>query len=88
MAALVKAGPYDLIVDDASHSPEHQKQAFEWLWPAVRGFGYYVIEDIYRSWKQPDAVPCIPPGLESRIYRERDIQTIHHHYNIVFLQKG
>jgi glycosyltransferase involved in cell wall biosynthesis len=87
IAQIVAAGPYDLIVDDASHQPEIQRWAFDQLWPALRGYGFYIIEDIYRSWKHEDTKPCIPPGLESRIYRQRDIREVHHYYNVVLIQK-
>lgn len=95
---LIEAGPFDAVIDDGSHDPSHQRQLFEWLWPSVRQYGYYVIEDIYRSFApQPSTgsmgsigsnPSCLPAGLESAIFTARDILAIHWYYNIVFIQKG
>jgi hypothetical protein len=40
-------GECDVIIDDASHIAEHQRLAFEVLWPCVRPGGYYIVEDLY-----------------------------------------
>lgn len=92
---LIDQGPFDVIVDDASHDPAHQRQLFDQLWPSVRQYGFYVIEDIYRSFR-PESTgstgsagsPCLPAGLESRLYQQRDVLSIHWYYNIVFIQKA
>ncbi|MEN6336644.1 MAG: glycosyltransferase [Phycisphaerales bacterium] len=96
---LIAAGPYDLIVDDASHAPEDQRRLFDWLWPSVRPFGWYVIEDIHRSFDQDDPevedneleddeFRCLHIGLENRIYAPRDVREIHWYHNIVFIQRA
>jgi glycosyltransferase involved in cell wall biosynthesis/ribosomal protein L40E len=64
--SLIAAGPYDLIVDDASHAPEDQRRLFDWLWPSVRPFGWYVIEDIHRSFdpgRRGDLIDHIDPTV-------------------------
>lgn len=38
-------GPFDLVIDDASHEPTPTRAAFDVLWPAVMPVGVYVIED-------------------------------------------
>ena len=48
-------GPFDLIVDDGSHVPEHQMLAFETLFAAVKPGGAYIIEDIETSYWRPGA---------------------------------
>lgn len=40
------AGEWDLILDDASHRPDHQLRSFELFGGFVREGGLYVIEDI------------------------------------------
>ena len=46
-------GNYDIIIDDGSHVPSHQKITFEALWSSVVPGGYYVIEDLETSyWKE------------------------------------
>lgn len=42
-------GPWDLIVDDGSHTMKHQQRTFDILWPHVKAGGYYVIEDLHTS---------------------------------------
>ncbi len=98
--SLIAAGPYDLIVDDASHAPEDQRRLFEWLWPSVRPFGWYVIEDIHRNFRcggtdgfvkepvPPESERCVPGGFETRIYGAREVREIHWYHNIVFIQRA
>lgn len=88
MAGVAGQGPFDLIVDDASHAPALQAETFQRLWPAVKQYGFYVMEDIFRAYEPDAAAACLPPGLESRIYRERDVLALHHHHNIVFIQRA
>lgn len=44
-----KHGPWDLIIDDASHTMKHQQRTFDTLWPHVESGGYYIIEDLHTS---------------------------------------
>ena len=39
-------GPFDLIIDDGSHIPQHQIFSFQQLFSAVKPGGVYIIEDI------------------------------------------
>jgi hypothetical protein len=55
---FAKLGPWDIIIDDGSHNPEHQIKSFENLWPRCQGV--YLIEDCHGV--QP-AVRC-PNGLK------------------------
>ena len=90
MRTVAARGPYDLIVDDASHDPLLQRQAFEALWPAVRQYGFYAIEDTFRGYDggEREKPPALPPGFEARIYGARDVLAIHHYYNISVVQKA
>ena len=45
--SLAWLGPWDLIVEDASHSGALSKKTFDLLWSRVNPGGYYVIEDWY-----------------------------------------
>ena len=45
-----KHGPFDLIVDDASHIWKHQQDAFETLFPHLKPGGIYILEDIHTSY--------------------------------------
>ena len=43
-------GRFDIIIDDGSHVPDHQRISFESLWPAVVPGGLYAIEDVETSY--------------------------------------
>ncbi len=45
--SLADLGPFDLVVEDASHLGELTKKTFSILWPQVNPGGFYVIEDWY-----------------------------------------
>lgn len=92
---LATAGPYDIIIDDADHDPAKQAAVFTALWPSVRDYGWYVIEDIYRSFGDNDRGRCLPENLEAGVFAEHhggvgagEIAEIHWHLNIVFIRKG
>jgi len=42
---LAELGPFDLIVDDASHDGKLTRETFDLLWSRVAPGGYYVVED-------------------------------------------
>jgi predicted O-methyltransferase YrrM len=42
-------GPFDLVVDDASHIWRHQQIAFDTLFPHLKRRGLFIIEDIHTS---------------------------------------
>lgn len=50
LADAAAIGPFDLIVDDGGHHPEHQRLSLELLWPTLRPFGLYVIEDLLTTY--------------------------------------
>lgn len=39
-------GPFDIIIDDGSHVPQHVATSFNFLFPKLRDPGLYVIEDV------------------------------------------
>jgi len=43
-------GAFDVVIDDGSHVPSHQRLTFERLFPAVAPGGLYAIEDIETSY--------------------------------------
>lgn len=43
---LAQLGPFDIVLDDGSHEPEHQEVTFANLWP--RCTGVYLIEDCHK----------------------------------------
>ena len=49
VAALSGHGPFDVVLDDASHLTGDQQKTFDLLWPHVKPGGLYVIEDLHTS---------------------------------------
>ncbi len=46
-------GPFDIIIDDGSHVPQHVTSSFNILFPRLRDGGYYMIEDVQTTfWPQ------------------------------------
>ncbi|MGA1276597.1 MAG: class I SAM-dependent methyltransferase [Gemmobacter sp.] len=50
--AAAAEGPFDIIIDDASHASHHQQFALLEWWPKLRPGGLYIIEDL--AW-QPES---------------------------------
>jgi len=50
MDQLRARGPWDVIIDDASHVPEHVVFSLYSLWDSVKPGGMYVIEDLETSY--------------------------------------
>lgn len=46
-----KHGPWDLIIDDGSHSMQDQQRTFDVLWSHVNPDGFFVVEDAQSSFK-------------------------------------
>lgn len=88
MDKVGRHGPFDVIIDDALHDPDVQHHTFEMMWPCVARHGWYIIEDVYRSYDGRDKGCCLPSRLEYRIHQRGDIAQIHRYYNIVFIQKS
>lgn len=45
-------GPFDIIIDDASHIGEFSKITFDCLFPLLKSGGFYVVEDLQTSYSQ------------------------------------
>ena len=48
--AVDSGGAFDVLIDDGSHVPSHQRISFTHLWPHVKPGGYYILEDIETSY--------------------------------------
>lgn len=46
---VAEHGPFDIIIDDGSHIPQHVVQTFHILWPTLADGSSYVIEDTQTS---------------------------------------
>jgi hypothetical protein len=64
--AAIAGGPFDIILDDASHIGRLSAASFAYLFPrALKPRGFYVIEDICTAFlpEFPDAEPFSPPEI-------------------------
>ena len=43
----LELGPWDIIIDDGSHNPDHQITTFGALWPYLNAGGLYCVEDLH-----------------------------------------
>lgn len=55
---LVKTkGPFDVIIDDGSHIPQHQVFTFFHLWNSIKPGGTYIVEDLEVNYWNPRSMP-------------------------------
>lgn len=91
MQTVIDNGPYNVVIDDASHKPKLQKLAFDTLWPITKNV--YVIEDICsrnylrRLGKGVDRITNVTKKLIDDIYIGKQVKSISYYYNICFLEK-
>ena len=73
---IVGAGGYDMIVDDGSHNTQHQMVSIDYLWPAIKPGGAYVIEvGPYRPAIVPVPQIHAPADLAARLSAARSLVT-------------
>jgi hypothetical protein len=72
----VEWGPFDLIVDDGSHLPEHQILTACVFWPTVGPEGRYVIEDVYNPNEVAPFLPFAHDVIDLKIGRVADDRLI------------
>jgi len=92
---VVPNGPFDIVIDDCGHNPTNQWITFKALFPHVKPFGFYVMEDCYTSFKNVNdtnaSVPNVPMELTRfvrDIYEGYTIASVQFYYNICVVQKG
>ena len=62
--AARRYGPFDLVLDDGAHIPDHQATSMRCLLPHVRPGGFYVVEDIQTPVKGPSAGRTVEYGAD------------------------
>jgi hypothetical protein len=82
-------GPFDLIVDDASHMGGPTKTAFGILWPRVNPGGYYVIEDWYvgLNGTDKDMLGTVESLLELLALRDNECDSILFRFGLAIVHK-
>jgi glycosyltransferase involved in cell wall biosynthesis len=88
---VIPLGPFDLIVDDASHRAAHQRKGLEILWGSVAPGGWYVVEDLYYrnyfSEKNPANMMAKLRDTIDEMEDNCDIEAMYFYYNICFIKK-
>lgn len=69
-------GPFDVVVDDASHYAKDQKKQLELWWGYVAPGGLYIVEDCHTSFTFPWTLPEEESFVESTM---AIIKKIHEH---------
>lgn len=90
---VVPHGPYDIVVDDASHYPDMQLASFKTLWPHINPGGFYVIEDLHNNYHEkfspngPTMIEEMKKLLDTCL-NGTSIRSMNFYYNIAFIQKA
>jgi len=92
--SLAELGPFDLIVEDASHNGTLSKRTFEILWPQVAPGGYYVIEDWYVGFHglvptqyEPEMISTMTSLLELLKTRDGECDSVLFRYGLAIVHK-
>lgn len=86
-----KEGPFNVIIDDCSHKPKHQKISFDVLWEYLTPGGVYVIEDTQTNFREKYKKDSIFPQLYKMvndIYLSHKVREIQFYPNITFITKA
>lgn len=70
-------GPFDIIIDDGSHIPQHVLASFNYLFPALADGGLYVIEDVQTCF-WPDRGGAPENGAETMFLARSVLESLHH----------
>jgi hypothetical protein len=91
---LAELGPFDLVVDDASHSGKLSQRTFEIMWPRVNPAGFYVLEDWFIGLeRQPNdeaydpAMLHVVQGFLRLLVKNGDCESVLCKYGLAILRK-
>lgn len=85
---IEQTGNLDIIIDDGSHKPEHQKASFDVLWQSMNHGGIYVIEDLHHSYRENGQMVNELKKLIDNLYTDCSVSQISFYYNICFIRKN
>jgi hypothetical protein len=97
-------GPFNIIIDDGSHTSPNTTRSFEILWPTLQPAGWYIIEDLEASyWDDEEFKGGLHNGASTVNFVKDLVDTINHKHSgvdslgiksihffekIVFIQKN
>jgi predicted O-methyltransferase YrrM len=90
---LAGLGPFDLIVDDASHDGTLTRKTFEILWPRVNPGGFYVVEDWFfgiKPWRNGTYDPVMLETVQhflTLLSADGDGESVYYRYGLAVLRK-
>lgn len=90
---LAELGPFDLIVDDASHDGKLTARTFELMWPQVNPGGFYVVEDWFIGIGRHSDGAYDPAMLETvqsflrLLTKNSDCESVLYRYGLAILRK-
>lgn len=90
---LAELGPFDLIVEDASHDGRLSRETFDLMWSRVAPGGFYVIEDWFVGIRPYIDGAYDPAMLETvqhlltLLTGDNDYESIQFRYGLAVLQK-
>jgi predicted O-methyltransferase YrrM len=92
---LAEFGPFDLVVEDASHNGVNSKKTFDILWPQVKPGGYYVIEDWYVGFiglvptqYEPEMLSTVASLLELLKARDSECDSVLFRYGMAIVHRA
>jgi demethylmacrocin O-methyltransferase len=90
---LAELGPFDLIVDDASHDGNLTRETFALLWPRLAPGGFYVVEDwfigiepYFNGAFDPVLLETVQ-GFLRLLTRDGDCESVNCRYGMAVLRK-
>lgn len=86
-----ESGPFNVVIDDASHKPKNQRVSFNTLWPHLTKGGVYVIEDLQSNYRKKYKADSIVPEIKAlidNIYENHEVREVNWYPNIVFITKA
>jgi len=84
-----EVGQFDVIIDDGSHVPAHERISFDTLWPYLAPKGFYVIEDLHHNYKSEKGEMMEHfKTFVDKIYKDSTVASVNFYYNICFVRKN
>ena len=77
---VAEMGGIDVVLDDGSHLPEHQRASFDILFPLLKEGGLYLIEDMCTAYWPPYDGGLKTPGTAVEFLKDKVDEMQKHYY--------
>jgi hypothetical protein len=79
---IQERGPFNIIIDDGSHTSPNTTRSFEILWPTLQPAGWYIIEDLEASyWDDEEFKGGLHNGASTVNFVKDLVDTINHKHS-------